>query len=125
YHVHRAVKGAALQRLTDKPVVAQSEKQDGKAPALTYVDRAVEIDKTYAYAVVAVDAFGRESAPSPVDEATFRDIVPPATPTELAWTNHIGMAIELTWKKSASADVAGYHVYRMPVKGAALERITP
>jgi hypothetical protein len=125
YYVHRALKGRALQRLSDVPVVCQSEKQDGKAPSLTYVDRAVEVDTAYTYAVVAADAFGRESAPSPTVDATFRDIVPPATPTDLAWTNHIGMAIELTWKKSASADLAGYYVYRMPVKGVALERITP
>lgn len=125
YHVHRALRGMPLKRITDAPVVCQTERQGGKAPVLQYVDRAVEIDRTYTYAVVAADAFGRDSAPSPTVDATFRDIVPPARASEFAATTQGDGGIELTWKRPADADLAGFNVYRMAVKGVALEKITP
>ena len=78
----------------------------------TYTD--VPAYGTYSYRVTAVSAVGPpriESDPSSAVIATFKDLLPPPTPsglTALVETN----AVRLVWDAVEAPDLAGYNVYR-------------
>ncbi len=79
-----------------------------------FVDRTLENDRTYYYAVRALrqegDTLARGAPTAPV-AATPRDMTPPAPPTDLVAIPH-GDSVRLGWKASPDADVATYVVYR-------------
>ena len=75
-----------------------------------FIDRAVEIGKTYKYLVIAL----RESAESlPSEEVSVvpRDVFPPAAPVNLNAIAGVN-TIELNWDRSLDADLKSYRVYR-------------
>lgn len=80
----------------------------------TFVDRSVENDRTYHYAVRALrrdaDTLAR-GAPTASVEATPRDTTPPAPPASLVAIPAVDSA-RLSWRASPDADVASYVVYR-------------
>jgi hypothetical protein len=82
--------------------------------ATTFLDRSVENDRTYHYAVRALrrdaDTLARGAATASV-EATPRDTTPPAPPASLVAIPAVD-ATRLSWRASADADVASYVVYR-------------
>ncbi len=82
--------------------------------ATTFVDRSVENDRTYHYAVRALlqesDTLVR-GAPTALVEATPRDVTPPAPPVSLV-AIPAGDSARLSWRASPDADVASYQVYR-------------
>jgi hypothetical protein len=87
--------------------------------ATTFLDRGLETDRTYHYAVRAVRRQGstivRGQASARV-AATPRDTSPPSPPTDLVVTPapdgvHVG------WRPSPEPDVAGYVVYRATADG--------
>jgi hypothetical protein len=88
--------------------------------AAEFVDRSVENDRTYFYAVrpvrrtVAGLARGEPSKPV---SATPLDLTPPAPPTDLVATATTG-TVRLSWRPSPDADVAAYIVYRAAPGGA-------
>jgi len=84
-----------------------------------FVDRGVQNDQTYRYAVRAVRvvdgtrAIGEASAPV---SATPLDMTPPSVPTELVAVLSERM-VRLSWRPSPEADVARYVVYRAGATG--------
>lgn len=110
YEVLRAAEaGAPPQPLTAAPIEARH-----------FVDRNLENDHTYFYAVRALrreDAtLARGTASAPV-ASTPRDMTPPGPPTELV-AAPTADGVRLAWKGSPDADVATYIVYRAPGVGA-------
>lgn len=92
--------------------------------ATDFIDRGVENDRTYFYAVRPVRrtfaGLARGEASRPVS-ATPLDMTPPAAPTELVATATAGL-VRLNWKPSPDPDVASYIVYRA-APGAAFARV--
>jgi hypothetical protein len=92
------------------------------APTLAgtaHVDRGLENDRTYWYAVRAVRATAGTTAygaASPRVAVTPRDMTPPAPPTELVAIPAEG-AVRLAWRPSPDPDVAAYIVYRASAQG--------
>jgi fibronectin type 3 domain-containing protein len=85
-------------------------------------DTAVVRGRRYVYALVAVDSAGNRS-PAVRDTVAFRDITPPAAPRFV--TARVAPAgVQVSWERSGSADLAGYHVYRMPLPTGVLEKLT-
>lgn len=84
-----------------------------------YLDRAVENDRTYHYAVRALRreadtvARGRPSAPV---AATPRDLTPPTPPGDLVAVPAAD-GVHLAWRPSPEPDVAAYAVYRAAGSG--------
>jgi fibronectin type 3 domain-containing protein len=92
--------------------------------ATTFVDRSVENDRTYHYAVRALrreaDTLAR-GAPTASVEATPRDMTPPAPPAGLV-AIPAGDSVRLSWRANPDADVATYIVYRARA-GAAFAKV--
>lgn len=103
--------------------VSRSSTSDGPPEAvfpvpagqMEFVDRGLENDRTYYYAVRAI---GEEAgttargAPSPAVAATPARTTPPAPPTGLVATPTGGNAVSLSWTPSPDPNVAAYVVYR-------------
>ena len=93
------------QAPTDKTLVEM-----GSADQPSYVDKTSQFDVEYSYEVVATNG-AAESLPSLQAKITPIDTFPPSVPTGL--TALAGpTSIELSWRRSPEADVAGYYVYR-------------
>ena len=89
-----------------------------------FVDRALENDRTYYYAVRAVRVVSGTtaySAPSPRVAVTPRDMTPPSPPANLVAIPS-ERTVRLTWSPSPESDVAAYVVYRA-AGGGAFERV--
>jgi hypothetical protein len=101
----------------------------GRTPTLRIVDRGLENDRRYDYAVRAVRIDGRTRAVSALSArvpVTPVDMTPPSPPAELVAIPSAG-AVRLSWKPSPEADVARYVIYRAS-GGRAWERagsVTP
>jgi fibronectin type 3 domain-containing protein len=95
---------------------------DAVAPAVTdtrYVDRKLENDRTYYYAVRALRQESGTTArgqPSARVAATPRDMTPPSPPTGLSASPEPGLA-RLGWTASPEADVTTYVIYRSVAGG--------
>jgi fibronectin type 3 domain-containing protein len=88
------------------------------------IDRGVENDRTYHYAVRAIRQEGEtiaEGPPSTSVAAMPADVTPPAAPTNLVAIPSQG-TVRLSWTPSPDADVARYVVYRAVATGR-FERI--
>ena len=98
-------------------------------PTTRIVDRAVENDRRYDYAVRAVRIDGRTKAVSeltPRVAVTPVDMTPPSPPSDVVAIPSAG-TVRLSWKPSPEADVARYVIYRS-TRGGAWERtgsVTP
>jgi predicted small lipoprotein YifL len=78
------------------------------------VDRGLENDRTYSYAVRAIHTEAGTSAisaPSPRVSATPIAVTPPSAPAALAAVVS-ERSVRLAWRPSPESDVAGYIVYR-------------
>jgi hypothetical protein len=110
YEVLRSPEAAApLVPLTPAPV-----------EATRFVDRNLDNDRTYYYAVRALRREGGTVArgrPSERVAATPRDMTPPAPPAELVAAPG-PEGVRLLWKPSPDADVAAYVVYRAAGAGS-------
>lgn len=105
----------------------QTIDMESPAPAViregkvAFDDVTVKNDTTYAYRVIAVNRYDRESRPgAPV---VARPSVPPAAPTNLAAEADENQ-IRLSWQAPATSedgspltDLKGYNIYRSPAKG--------
>jgi hypothetical protein len=90
----------------------------------TLIDREVQNDHTYYYAVRAVQVVSGTtaySAPSPRVAVTPRDMTPPSAPTNLVAIPSEA-TVRLTWSEVPESDVAVYIVYRA-AEGGAFERV--
>jgi hypothetical protein len=84
-----------------------------------YVDRDVDNDQPYLYAVRAVRRARETTAVSratPAVEATPVDLTPPSTPTAVVAIPAPG-AVHLSWRASPEPDVAVYNIARAPEVG--------
>jgi hypothetical protein len=89
-----------------------------------YVDRNLENERTYDYAVRAVRIDGATRAigvPTPRASVTPVDMAAPSPPTDLVAIPS-GNTVRLSWRASPETDVAAYVVLRA-AEGATLERI--
>jgi len=84
-----------------------------------WADTDVVNDRTYAYALVALDGAGNSSAPSAEVRATPTDLTPPAVPTGLDGTA-LDAGARLTWDAGADADLAAVQVQQDGVVVATL-----
>jgi hypothetical protein len=90
------------------------------AGATSAIDRGLENDRTYHYAVRAIRQEGMtvaQGAPTARIAATPRDVTPPAPAADLVAIPSPG-TVRLSWAPSRDADVAGYVVYRAGATGA-------
>ncbi|MGQ7297950.1 fibronectin type III domain-containing protein [Quadrisphaera sp. KR29] len=102
---------ASYRVLRDGAVVATVT-----APATGYTDTGLVNDRSYSYALAAVDARGNASAASsPAVSATPTDLTPPAVPMGLAATAGDGQVV-LTWTGNTESDLAGYDLVRDGVR---------
>ncbi len=91
----------------------------------TYLDKAVENNKTYFYFVRAVDSPAvpwKESLDSTEASATPRDLTPPERPGGLTVVPGVNR-IFLTWNENREPDLAGYVVYRSTKSGKEFQRL--
>lgn len=104
----------------------------GQSSQPSYMDRAVESGRTYAYVVRSTAKYASgsvESQDSNRVEITFSPISPPAEPEHLVGTITSGngpaaaVAVELSWAISPETDVAGYNVYRSDMESGAGTRV--
>lgn len=83
----------------------------------TYVDVPPYGDHEYRVTAVAGSGTPRiESEASPVAKVTYKDLLPPPAPTDLAALVET-KAVRLVWDPVDSPDLAGYKVYRTEVYG--------
>ncbi len=90
----------------------------------TFVDRDLENDRTYHYAVRALRQEGgtlARGSTSPPVAATPRDMTPPAPPAALV-AAPAPEGVRLSWRPSPDADVGTYVVYRA-LPGASFVRV--
>lgn len=88
-------------------------------PTTSIVDRPLENDRLYEYAVRAVRVDGRTKAVSeltPRIRVTPADMTPPSPPGDLVAIPS-ERTVRLSWKASPEPDVARYIVYRAPAGG--------
>ena len=84
------------------------------ADASPYLDQTAQFETDYEYSVVAIEETPvsiAESEPSHAFHVNEKDTFPPAVPasiTVLAGSS----SLEITWERSADADLKGYYVYR-------------
>lgn len=86
-----------------------------------FEDRNFQFDKTYYYTVRVVGSFEDPTAVSALSgfvQVETRDIFPPAPPENVNAIRE-GGDIVLLWAPSASADVAGYRIWRQDKKSGA------
>jgi fibronectin type 3 domain-containing protein len=82
-----------------------------RAPRLEQRDAGRPARQLSWYRVTALDAAGRESAPSATALAEVPDLTPPAAPDSLAARSDTGR-LSLRWRRSSASDLRGYRVYR-------------
>jgi fibronectin type 3 domain-containing protein len=93
-------------------VVLRDGVEVARVTGTSYTDTTVVNDTTYAYRLVAVDAYGNASpASDPAVTARPTDLTAPATPTGLTAEPGDGR-VRLSWTPNAEPDVAEYVVYR-------------
>lgn len=110
------------QRLTQQARVVTKDPDDSAPAQGTYIDRGLKAGETHTYAVVALDGFGRESAPVATAPLTWRDTTPPSRPVPMDMESTL-TGVRLRWPRPGDDDLAGYHVYRS-TGGAAPARLT-
>jgi fibronectin type 3 domain-containing protein len=79
--------------------------------------------RRYRYDLVAVDSAGNRSA-SASDTIRFSDDAPPPAPRFAAAARSALGGMVVSWERVASADLAGYHVYRALLPTGRFERVT-
>lgn len=114
YEVLRApAPDAALEVVSEAPITATE-----------FVDRGLDNDRTYSYAIRAVLRADQSTAagePSARVPATPARLTPPSPPADLvAVVSSAG--VQLSWRPSPDPDLAGYVVYRA-AGDAAFERV--
>ncbi len=110
YNIYRVAQGQTADELTS-PINSAPVGQTTYTDAPAY--------GTYEYRITAVAAAGPpriESDPSSTVAATFKDLVPPPTPTGLTVLVETG-AVRLVWDPVEATDLAGYKVYRIEGSG--------
>jgi chitodextrinase len=85
--------------------------------ATSYTDAGLVNDRTYGYALVAVDAHGNRSGSVSLD-ATPTDLTAPAAPAGFTAVRGDGQ-VTLSWTANAEPDLAGYLLYRDGIQLAA------
>lgn len=75
-----------------------------------YIDKAVELGKTYSYQAQAIES-GSESLRSDPVSITVEDKFAPRPPGALTVVAGLD-SIELTWEPNTEADLSGYRIYR-------------
>ncbi len=101
----------------DAPLVPVGRAASGE---LALIDREVDNDRTYFYAVRAIRSEAGTLAYGPLSArvaVTPRSTTPPPEPSDLVAIASEG-TVRLSWKASPGGDVSGYVVYRAPVGGA-------
>jgi fibronectin type 3 domain-containing protein len=109
-----------LQRKSDGDYAQVAELP---AAVTRWEDATVAKGTTYTYRLLEVSSAGLESAPSPEATVTATTSVPPGPPQELA-AILTPKGVTLSWKASASSDIAGYVISRAPYTGAQFTRLT-
>jgi hypothetical protein len=110
------------RRITRTPVVDLPDEEE-QVRTLRFRDEEPRPGATHRYSVVAVDTFGRESAPSRPVEIARRDVVPPPRPPDFDVDEAEGQ-VNLSWRAPEEEDLAGFHVYRAADEPGAPVRLT-
>ena len=76
-----------------------------------FVDTTVYPNKQFFYAVTVVDTAGNVSPKSNPHAATYKDVIPPAPPTNVTFKDENGL-VRLNWQKSKAKDLIGYVIHR-------------
>ncbi len=105
YHVYRTAPGEGVNEFST-PV------NNAPVKGTTYTDAPSYGDHEYRVTAVALSSQPLiQSAPSAPVRATFKDLMPPPTPTSLE-TLVEPNAVRLVWNPVEAPDLAGYKVYR-------------
>ncbi|SDL99274.1 fibronectin type 3 domain-containing protein [Geodermatophilus siccatus] len=89
----------------------------------TYLDPGLTNDRTYSYALVAVDGHGNRSPTSAAVQVTPTDLTPPSAPTGLTAVRGDGQ-VTLAWAANPEPDLASYRVLRDGVEVATVTGTT-
>jgi fibronectin type 3 domain-containing protein len=117
YNIYRVAQGQTADELAS-PINSSPVGQTTYTDAPAY--------GTYEYRITAVVVASPpriESDPSSAVTATFKDLVPPPTPTGLTVLVETG-AVRLVWDPVEAADLAGYKVYRIEGSGIPISGIS-
>jgi len=124
YRIYRRDEGASKETLAGQ---IAGEVPVGAAGPAHFLD-AIEWEKTYLYRITAVSIVMRpggemqvEGEDSPTVRVVARDVFPPAVPVGLqAVYSGEGQKpfVDLIWAPVASADLAGYNVFRREANGS-------
>ncbi|MBL7998702.1 MAG: hypothetical protein JNL32_08710 [Candidatus Kapabacteria bacterium] len=111
YNVYRyASESNAYRRINTNTVVTLNYEEDAYCYSF-FEDNSVENDRTYSYYVCAVDVFGIEGEPSPIQHVMPVDI-PPLSPPKIIRTVIGTRTITVQWSSVSDSRIRGYNVYR-------------
>ncbi|GIF13569.1 pectinesterase family protein [Actinoplanes teichomyceticus] len=117
--------GYRVYRSTTKTIVAATDLLGSTGTALTFTDTTAAADKTYYYAVAAVDRSGNVSKPSSTVTVKTSDTSAPDKPAGLKLSAS-ATGITVSWNAVAAVpDLAGYVVARSSSSGGTFSRLTP
>jgi fibronectin type 3 domain-containing protein len=88
----------------------------------SFTDSALSASGVYSYTVIAVDAVGNASSPSPATNVTY-DVTPPPTPTGLSAASPTASAPSLSWN-AVTDTPPGPVSYRITRDGQTIDNVT-
>lgn len=110
-NVYRTSVAEGRKKLNELPLMSSLD--DLQKQGFLYADTTLQYGVSYAYEVVGIDLFGRETQPSAAVEVRAEDRIPPVPAGALAsQADPKSGKIALRWQASPSPDVAGYDIYR-------------
>ncbi|WP_448518714.1 fibronectin type III domain-containing protein [Rhodoflexus sp.] len=114
-NIYRSSVVEGRKKLNELPLMSAiaNPTADGSPKQGLYADTTLQYGVSYAYEVVGIDFFGRETQPSAAIEVRAEDRTPPLPVSALSsQADPKTGLIALRWNRSPSADAAGYDIYR-------------
>ncbi len=90
----------------------------------SFQDRFLDFDREYFYYVKSVNAFGFESAPSPIVSARPDGSEVPGPPRNIVW-REFGSGVMFNWRSPRGGKASGYEVWRREDNETEFKRMHP
>jgi len=114
YYIERSDdNGKSFQRVNKTPYVGMSTNAMPIADIMSYSDSVPQNYKPYQYRIIALDAFGDQSAPSEAIVTMARDKTAPTPAEKLTTSETEEHFIKIEWEyKPSETDFKGFKIYR-------------